>query len=202
MIVSGVDSVRVRVHPYEREFPAKPVRRCDGCNEPRTQWTSKGGALDSGIGMALSGRTIATCMWGVSDPLRAGRGAKKGAARWGSLTPRLSLCAAATVAPTGDRRHRAPPASGPKSQTGKNMNAYLLASGEHPALSEPGLLHQPPGTVLPSFGSPTPFPPSQVQTRATREREGGCVKLPPRGAAADHATGGEAALHAGPSLID
>jgi hypothetical protein len=24
--VSGIDSVRVRVHPYERNFPAKPVR--------------------------------------------------------------------------------------------------------------------------------------------------------------------------------
>jgi hypothetical protein len=42
MTVSGVDSVKVRVHLYEREFPAKTVRRCDGCNEPRTQWTSKG----------------------------------------------------------------------------------------------------------------------------------------------------------------
>jgi hypothetical protein len=38
-------------------------------------------------GIAPSCRMIATCMWGVSDPLRAGRGAKKGAAKWGSLTP-------------------------------------------------------------------------------------------------------------------
>ena len=37
---------------------------------------------------------------GVSDPLRAARGAKKGAAKWGSLTPRLSLCSAATAAQT------------------------------------------------------------------------------------------------------
>jgi hypothetical protein len=47
----------------------------------------KGGALDSVTGIALSRRMIVTCMWGVSDPLRAARGAKKGAARWGSLTP-------------------------------------------------------------------------------------------------------------------
>ena len=38
-------------------------------------------------GIAPSRRMIVTCMWGVSDPLRAGRGAKKGAANWGSLTP-------------------------------------------------------------------------------------------------------------------
>ena len=41
-----------------------------------------GGALDSVIGMALARRTTATCMRGVSDPLRAGRGAKQGAAKW------------------------------------------------------------------------------------------------------------------------
>jgi hypothetical protein len=34
--------VRVRVHLYERALPAKPVRRCDGWNEPRAQSTSKG----------------------------------------------------------------------------------------------------------------------------------------------------------------
>jgi hypothetical protein len=33
--------VRVRVLRYERTFPAKPVRSCDGSNEPRAQWTSK-----------------------------------------------------------------------------------------------------------------------------------------------------------------
>jgi len=37
---------------------------------------------------------------GVSDPLRARRGAKKGAAKWGSLTPHWAPCSAATTART------------------------------------------------------------------------------------------------------
>jgi len=37
---------------------------------------------------------------GVSDPVRAAPGAKPGAAKRGSLTPRLSLCSAATAART------------------------------------------------------------------------------------------------------
>jgi ribosomal protein L11 methylase PrmA len=55
-------------------------------------------ALDTGAafggvtGIAPSHRMIVTCMWGVSDLLRAGRGAKKGAAKWGSLTPHWALC--------------------------------------------------------------------------------------------------------------
>jgi hypothetical protein len=61
------------------------------------------------------------CIGGVSDPRRAGRGAKKGAANWGSLTPRLSLCSVATAVPTRDRRHRAPPAADGKRQTGKKI---------------------------------------------------------------------------------
>lgn len=36
---------------------------------------------------ALCSRANETCKWGVSDPLRAGPGAKKGAAQRGSLTP-------------------------------------------------------------------------------------------------------------------
>jgi hypothetical protein len=59
---------------------------------------------------------------GRERPLRAGRRAKKGAAKWGSLTPQWPLRSAATAAPTQDRRHRAPPAWCPNSQTGRNMD--------------------------------------------------------------------------------
>jgi hypothetical protein len=52
---------------------------------------------------------IVTCMWGVSDSLRAARGAKKGAANWGS--PRLLPYAVATPAEVEHGRHRAPPVS-------------------------------------------------------------------------------------------
>jgi hypothetical protein len=50
-----------------------------------------GGAFSAVTGIALSRRTIVTSTSGVSDPLRAGRVAKKGAARWGSLTPTVEL---------------------------------------------------------------------------------------------------------------
>ena len=50
------------------------------------------------------------------------------------------------------------------------------------------------GTVLPSFGSPTLFPSSRVQTWATREGEGARVTGRPTGATADPGIGGEAAL--------
>jgi hypothetical protein len=45
------------------------------------------GAFGGVIGIGLSRRTNVTRTSGVSDPRRAGRGAKKGAAKWGSLTP-------------------------------------------------------------------------------------------------------------------
>jgi hypothetical protein len=43
-----------------------------------------GNALADDHDTARFCRTNATCTWGVSDPLRAGRGAKKGAANRGS----------------------------------------------------------------------------------------------------------------------
>ena len=66
-------------------------------------------------------RTTVTCIRGVSDHLGAGRRAKKGAAKWGSLTPHWSLCSAATAAPTRERRHRAQPAANGKPQTRKEI---------------------------------------------------------------------------------
>jgi hypothetical protein len=52
-------------------------------------------------GIALSRRTNVTRTSGVSDPRRAGRGAKKGAAKWGSPHAPLSAGSAVTAA---DRR--------------------------------------------------------------------------------------------------
>ena len=157
--VSGGDSAEVRVHLYERSFLEEPDRRARVVNANDVRTALDTGAAFAGVtGIASSRRMIVTCMWGVSDPLRAGRGAKKGAAKWGSLTPRLSLWSAATAAPTGDRRHRAPPTAAAKPQTGKKINARFLAQAERVARRCAGLLGQRPGTVLPSFGSPTLFP--------------------------------------------
>jgi hypothetical protein len=85
----------------------------------------KGGALDSVTGIALSRRMIVTCMWGVSDPLRAARGAKKGAARWGSLTPPRRPARLRQRRGLRNRRHRTPPASDRRPLTDKNIGPRL-----------------------------------------------------------------------------
>jgi hypothetical protein len=120
--VSGGDSAEVRVHLYERSFPEEPDRRARAVNANDMRTALDTGAAFGGVtSIAPSRRMIVTCMWGVSDPLRAGRGAKKGAAKWGSLTPHWLLCSAARAAPTRERRHRAPPAADGKAQTGSKI---------------------------------------------------------------------------------
>jgi len=73
-----------------------------------------GGAFDGVTGIALSRRTIVTCTWGVSDPRRAGPGAKKGAAKWGSLTPHCRFARLRQRRRLRHRRQRAPPAVAPQ----------------------------------------------------------------------------------------
>jgi len=101
---------------------------------------------------------IVTCMWGVSDPLRAARGAKKGAAKWGSLTPHSAPCSLRQRRGLRNRRHRTPPAYDLRLLTGKNIGLVCLAQGEgRRGLCERASVGQG-GTVLQSFGSPTLFP--------------------------------------------
>jgi hypothetical protein len=129
--------VRVRVHLYERGFPEEPDRRARVyANDVRTALDTRA-ALRGVTSIAPSRRMIVTGMWGVSDPLRARRGAKKGAAEWGSLTPRCRLCSAATAAPTPDRRHKTPPAADGKPRTGKKIGVRHRAAGRcDPVLRE------------------------------------------------------------------
>jgi hypothetical protein len=153
----------------------------------------KGGALDSVIGIALSRRTIMTCMWGVSDPRRVGRGAKMGAAKWGSLTPGLSLCAAVTAARTATPAAQS--AAGTWCQVAdwqEHRGSYFLEKGKHAAHAE-SERRIGRGTVLPSFGSPTLFSASHVHRRATRG-EGAYLTLRPMDATANRPSAGEAAL--------
>ena len=79
-------------------------------NDVRTALDT-GGALGGVAGIAPSRRMIVTCMWGVSDPLRAGRGAKEG----GSPMAVAHAPLAALLAPT------APPAANGKPQTRKKI---------------------------------------------------------------------------------
>jgi hypothetical protein len=70
--VSGGDSAEVRVHLYERSFPEEPDRRARTVNVNAMCTALDVGAAFGGVtGIAPSRRMIVTCMWGVSDPLRA-----------------------------------------------------------------------------------------------------------------------------------
>ena len=66
------------------------------------------GAFGGVIGIGLSRRMTATCMWGVSDPLRAGRGAKKGPPNGGRSRPieRLLGCDNCVDCDTGGTERR------------------------------------------------------------------------------------------------
>jgi hypothetical protein len=67
------------------------------------------GALDGVTNTALRRRTNVTCIWGVNDPFQLDHGAKKGAAKWGSLTPRLPPTGRRRLRRLRHRRHRTPP---------------------------------------------------------------------------------------------
>ena len=73
-----------------------------------------GGALNDGSDRARFSLDERECIWGVSDPRRAERGAKKGAAQWGSLTPRWSSGGSDSDAEsvTGGTERRRRPAGG------------------------------------------------------------------------------------------
>ena len=60
-------------------------------------------ALDDGKDRAQFRRTIATCIWGVSDPLPTGPGTGSGGWQRGSLTPQMPPSPALTAAPTATR---------------------------------------------------------------------------------------------------
>ena len=68
MTVSGADSVRVRIHLYERCFRRKPVKRVSADEVHLSVTHDTGGALDGVTDGARFCRTTATCLWGVSDP--------------------------------------------------------------------------------------------------------------------------------------
>jgi hypothetical protein len=119
----------------------------------------KGSALGGVTGMARSRRMVVTCMWGVSDPLRAARGAKKGAAKWGSLTPhclrrREGGCSGCATGGTDRRPLTFVEVADCQRPVTLSRPVAIVAS---PAASNVTCV-QPRGTVLPSFGSPTLFP--------------------------------------------
>ena len=155
-------------------------------NEP-----GKGGALDSVTGIALSRRMIVTCMLGVSDPLRATRG---GQPNGGRSRPTGRPARLRQRRGLRSRRHRAPPASDSRPLTGKNIEPRLSCTRRNAPWALRAIHVSGRGNGGPEFRFPHPVPPSRVQTRATREGDGGRVTVRPTGATADPGTGGEAAL--------
>jgi len=89
--VSGVDSVRVRVHQYERRFRQKPDRSVDAQRKRRGTTRDSGGRTPRCHSQSAVLPDDTDMHLGVSDPVRAAPGAKSGAAKRGSLTPRSLL---------------------------------------------------------------------------------------------------------------
>jgi hypothetical protein len=166
---SGGDSAEVRVHLYERSFPEEPDRHARAVNVNDVRTALDTGAAFGGVtGIAPSRRTIVTCMWGVSDPLRAGRGAKKGAAKWGSLTPRWSSGGSDSdpESVTGGTERRRRPAGGCSRARTSSIDNRQLRDARH-RFPERILCHA--GERCSRVLVPRPCSPFRVQTRATRE---------------------------------
>ena len=89
------DSERVRVHLYERSFRQKPVRRVRVDEVDAGVAHDTGGALGGVTDEARFCRTTATCIWGVSDPLRIeARDRDRGVAEGVAHAPDASVTAA------------------------------------------------------------------------------------------------------------
>jgi hypothetical protein len=89
--VSGVDSVRVRVHLNERRFRQKPVKRVPSDEVHVGVTHDTGGALGDVTDQAWFCRTTATRIWGVSDPSFQAAEPRQEGGRGGRSRPRCLL---------------------------------------------------------------------------------------------------------------
>jgi hypothetical protein len=115
-----------------------------------------GGALGDVADTARFCRTTMTSIWGVSDPPRRGGGVKKGAAKWGSLTPQMHPPLLLTAALTATRAAHSAARTATKSHTAKNI---AESNATRTTLSQPQLGTEQltvGGTLLPLFCSPDP----------------------------------------------
>ena len=157
MTVSGVDSVRVRVHLYERSFPAKPVSA-----RSRSTETTAASRATRAARSAMSRtrarfcRTTATPHLGRERPPGSRRGTGIGGWQRGSLTPQMPPPLLLTAALTATRAAQsAARYSAAKSHTAKNIaeSTRLALTLTRPrAWKRTG--RQGGGTLLPSLCSP------------------------------------------------
>jgi hypothetical protein len=90
----ALDSVRVRVHLYERELRAKPVSSGHFPESPRLHGATPSSAPGEVTDGARYCRTTATCVWGVSDPSFQCAEPRQEGGRGGRSRPRCPLTAA------------------------------------------------------------------------------------------------------------
>jgi hypothetical protein len=109
--VSGVDSVRVRVHLYERRFRRNPDTRIPAGEVRAGLSHDTGGARRDVTHGARFCRTTATCIWGVSDRLFQSAEPRQEGGRGGRSRPRCSVHCCRQPRWLRHGRHRAPPAA-------------------------------------------------------------------------------------------
>jgi len=167
--VSSGDSVEVRVQLYERNFPEEPDRQARATNANDVRTPSTRAAFAGVTGIAPSRRMIVTCMWGVSDPPRARRGAKKGAAKWGSLTPHGRSARLRQRRRLRHRRHRAPPVVVPRiRRLARTWTVRISAIGAMTLVPSSAMV-SPSGERCSRVSVPTTCSPSKHPERATRD---------------------------------
>jgi hypothetical protein len=190
------NSERVRAHLHERGFRQEPDRRVLVGEVDRGLTSRHRRRAPQGHGRSAVPPDDSDMHPGRERPPPDGTWGEEGGSEMGvAHAPVVSLPGCDSGAGLGSRRHRAPPAPDPKPQPGKSIeHRASCAKASTPGVSRAKLRVTTGGTVLPSFGSPTQFPRSRVQTAATREGEGGCVTVRRTSATADPGTGGEAAL--------
>jgi hypothetical protein len=155
---AGQDSERMRAHLYEREFAAKPVTNYDHDVNAGCVMAEPCGALDSCQGHARFVRTNVTWVFGRERPLRLDHGAKKGAAKWGSLTPHCRQQPRRYRHGRRHGRHRAPPGEHrAKYNADSEFRIVRRAPCSTPACGSHRANGIRPGrTVLPRLRSPLP----------------------------------------------
>jgi hypothetical protein len=157
--------VRVRVHLYERAFPAKPVRHCDGWSDPRGQLTStwrrtrqchRHGAVSPDDRDMHVGRE--------RPPTGQAWGEEGGSQMWVAHAPHAAVRQRLPRS-LRHRRHKAPPASRLKPQSGRNLalrdsciRASTLCRSAASGMSVGG-------NGAPEFRFPPPVPPEVSKER-------------------------------------
>lgn len=117
----------------------------------------------------------ATRMWGVSDPLRAGRGATKGAAKWGSLTPHWTPARLGQRRGLRNRRHQNAAGVRPEAADWQEHRTSFVLHKAKRAVGSASESVSGKGNGAPEFRFPHPVPPSQVQASVTRGGSKGVV---------------------------